>query len=89
MAAATMCAVCLLVASSAQAVNVNKEKASKEVVMSTTNIPPVTRLGSEGIVDKQVGSEDIDVVDNEVSEPEKNTSRISQKTMLLTWRRYY
>ena len=71
MAAATMCAVCLLVASSAQAVNVNKEKASKEVVMSTTNIPPVTRLGSEGIVDKQVGSEDIDVVDNEVSEPEK------------------
>lgn len=43
MTAVLACAVCLLVASGAQAVNTNEEKASMEVVTSTANIQTIAQ----------------------------------------------
>lgn len=70
MIAVTLCAVCLLVASGAQAVNVNEVETSKEIVKSTTNIQRVANSSKEEIVDNHTPDETVETMEEEVNEPE-------------------
>lgn len=70
MIAVTLCAVCLLVASGAQAVNVNEGETSKEIVMSTTNIQRVANSSKAEIVDNHTQDETVETTEEEVNEPE-------------------
>lgn len=70
MIAVTLCAVCLLVASGAQAVNVNEVETSKEIVMSTTNIQRVANSSKAEIVDNHTPDETVETTEEEVHEPE-------------------
>lgn len=70
MIAVTLCAVCLLVASGAQAVNVNEGETSKEIVMSTTNIQRVANSSKAEIVDNHTPDETVETTEEEVNEPE-------------------
>lgn len=70
MIAVTLCAVCLLVASGAQAVNVNEVETSKEIVKSTTNIQRVANSSKAEIVDNHTPDETVETMEEEVNEPE-------------------
>lgn len=71
MAVVLVCAVCLLVAGGAQAVNVNEEKASKEVVASTTNIQTIAQSAKTETVNETKQSESDEPAETAVSEPEQ------------------
>lgn len=71
MTAVIMCAICLLVASGAQAVNVSDEKAIKEVVTNATNIQNIAQSVKTEVASKQEQSEDNKPIATEVSELEQ------------------
>lgn len=71
MAAVLACAVCLLVASGAQAVNVNEGKASKEVVASTTNAQTIVQSAKTETVSETNHSESDKPAETIASEPEQ------------------
>lgn len=67
-----MCAVCLLVASGAQAVNLNEEETCKEIVMSTTSVQHISQLAT-GTVDKSIKmTEVVDTTEEEIAEAESD-----------------
>lgn len=71
MTAVIACAICLLVASGAQAVNVSDEKASKEVVTNATNTQHIAQSAKTDVASKKEHGEDDKPVATEVSESEQ------------------
>lgn len=70
--AVTLCAVCLLVASGAQAVNLNEEETCKEIVMSTTSVQNISQLAT-GTVHKSIKmAEVVETTEEEVVEAESD-----------------
>lgn len=70
--AVTLCAVCLLVASSAQAVNLNEEETCKEIAMSTTSVQHISQLAT-GTVHKSIKmAEVVETAEEEVVEAESD-----------------
>lgn len=69
MTAVLACAVCLLVASGAQAVNTNEEKASMEVVTSTANIQTIAQPTKAETSSRKEQNESDKPVETVISEP--------------------
>ncbi|MDO5547439.1 MAG: cell wall hydrolase [Eubacteriales bacterium] len=70
MAVVVLCAVSVLVASGVQAVNVNEEEASKEMVMTATNSLHAVQSGITEIVTETMPEETTEIKETEISEPE-------------------
>lgn len=69
MTAVLTCAVCLLVASGAQAVNTNEEKASMKVVTSTANIQTIAQPTEAETSSRKEQNESDKPVETVISEP--------------------